>query len=76
MNGFEKYETITGISSSSPITFYETYEKYFKYVLNIPLNLREDEKIAEDERVIEMPEFPKKGSIQMIDGILVVKLEE
>ena len=75
MNGFEEYETITGISSSSPITFYETYEKYFKYVLNIPLNLSEDEKIAEDERVIEMPEFPKTGSIQMIDGILVVKLE-
>lgn len=74
MPGFEGYETITGVSTSSPITFYETYEKYFKYVLNIPLNLWEDETIAEDERVLEMPVFPKEGSIAMIDGVLVVKL--
>lgn len=74
MTGFEKYETITGVSASSPITFYETYEKYFKYVLNIPLNLQENEAITEDERVLEMPVFPKAGSIEMLDGILVVKL--
>lgn len=76
MEGFEKYETITGASTSSPITFYETFEKYFKYVLDIQVNLYEDDAYESFEHVAEMPVFPKEGSIQMIDGILVVKLGE
>lgn len=76
MSGFERFEDITGVGSSSPITFYETYEKYFKYVLNLPLNLCEDHDIEEKNAVKEMPEFPKEGSVQMVDGVLVVKLEE
>lgn len=76
MSGFERFEDITGVGSSSPITFYETYEKYFKYVLNLPLNLSEDQTVAEKECVAKMPAFPKEGSIQMVDGVLVVKLEE
>ncbi len=75
-NGFERYTDTTGMSTSSPITFTETYDKYFEYVLGIPLLLDEGESLAGDQRVADMPIFPKEGSIQILDGILVVKLGE
>ena len=74
--GFEEYLNITGMKNTSPLTFYDTYDKYFEYVLCLPLNLSEDSEIKKDERVIEMSVFPKAGSIQMIDDVLVVKLDD
>lgn len=73
--GFEEYLNITGMKNTSPLTFYDTYDKYFEYVLCLPLNLSEDSEIPKDERVIEMSVFPKAGSVQMIDDVLVVKLD-
>lgn len=74
--GFEKYTDITGMGASSPITFYDTYDKYFEYVLGMDLLLYEDKSIEKNETVAEMPVFPKNGCVQMVDGIIVVKLEE
>lgn len=74
--GFEDYLNITGIKSNSPLTFYDTYDKYFKYVLCRPLNLSENSEIEKDDRVIEMPVFPKAGSIKMVDEVLVIKLKD
>lgn len=72
--GFEKYEVITGASASGVVTYLDTYEDYFEYILGIPINLCEDVKLQQDSRVIEMSDFPKEDSVQMIDGTLVVKL--
>lgn len=72
--GFEQYTNITGVELESPITFYKTYEKYFEYVLGTPVSFHYDETLKNDKRVIIMPSFPKEGSVEMIDGILVVKL--
>lgn len=74
--GFEDYLKITGMKNTSPLTFYDTYDKYFEYVLCLPLNLSENSEIEKDDRVINMAVFPGVGSIQMVDDILVVKLEE
>lgn len=75
MTGFEKYEVITGVEYKSPITFYDTYKDYFRYVLGRPISLEDAAGFEADERVVEMPTFPKEGSIAMIDGTLVVKLK-
>ena len=75
MNGFEKYEVITGVEYHSPITFYDTYKDYFRYILGRPIVLEDANGFEQDERVLEMPVFPKEGSIVMIDGTLVVKLQ-
>ena len=72
--GFEKYEVVTGASASGVVTYLDTYEDYFEYILGIPINLCEDVKLQQDSRVIEMSDFPKEDSVQMIDGTLVVKL--
>lgn len=75
MNGFEKYEAVTGVEYHSPITFYDTYKDYFRYILGRPIVLEDANGFEQDERVLEMPVFPKEGSIVMIDGTLVVKLQ-
>ena len=74
--GFEKYERFTGVNITSPLTFYDTYDQYFEYVLGLPLNFSEDYELRQDERVQKMPTFPKEGSVTMIEGTMVVKLGE
>ena len=73
--GFEAYTSITGAELESPITFYDTYEKYFDYVLGRTVCFYDDDTLKNDERVLEMPSFPKAGSVRMVDGVLVVKLK-
>ena len=75
MTGFEKYEVITGVEYHSPITFYDTYKDYFRYVLGRPISLEDAGRFEEHEDVQEMPVFPKEGSIALVDGTLIVKLK-
>lgn len=75
MTGFEKYEVITGVEYHSPITFYDTYKDYFRYMLGRPISLEDAGALESDERVDQMPVFPKEGSVVMLDGTLVVKLQ-
>lgn len=75
MNGFEKYEVITGMEYRSPITFYDTYKDFFRYVLGRPISLEDAESFELNETVQNMPVFPKAGSVEMIDDTLVVKLK-
>ena len=75
MNGFEKYEVITGVEYHSPITFYDTYKDFFRYVLGRQISLEDADSFLSREEVEHMTVFPKEGSIEMIDGTLVVKLQ-
>lgn len=75
MTGFEKYEVITGVQYHSPITFYDTYKDYFRYILGRPIVLADVQTVEAQAEISEMPVFPKEGSIAMIDGTLVVKLQ-
>lgn len=74
--GFEKYSLITGVDITSPITYYGIYENYFEYVLGTHINLYYNEELVNDARVQEMSSFPKEGCTRMIDGVMVVKLNE
>lgn len=81
--GFEKVDSITGMWSKTPIPadtslyYYNVYKTYFDYVLNYPINLCSDEvhaQLVNDPRVQTLPSFPNANAIQMIDGVLVVKM--
>ena len=64
------------------VTFPETFENYFKYVLNYPIQYIPREEMAECieklgvEAIQKMPIFPEQGGVALIDGFLVVRLSE
>lgn len=81
--GFDYCCNITGADSSQVIVqatstyYYNVYEAYFKYVLQNPAVMGNDEiwtSLQTDSRVADMPSYPAVGCIRFIDGILVVKV--
>lgn len=74
--GFERYGVLTGVSGTGSVTYHDTYKDYFKYVLARPVSLCYDDELKNSEDVFNMPVFPEKGSVQMIDEVLVVKLAD
>lgn len=83
MPGFETFDGngrttgIIGLTENDQIKNYRDYEAYFTYILNNPVNLCGEEKsiqLSELDAVKKMPVFPEKGSMEIIGGILVVKM--
>lgn len=75
MPQFERYGLLTGAGNASMISYYETYKAYFEYILNTPINIvLSNEHLKQKEQVKNMPIYPEKGSIQMIDDIIYIKL--
>ena len=83
--GFEQYSRITGADVPSPIStvypryYFDLYEAYFKYILDLPIRVCDDEvwhEIKESPELRAMPVFPDEGSMTMIDGVLVVKMNK
>lgn len=77
ITGTHMIDEITGVDSNSQITYQGTYKRYFKNILQYDINVCDDseiETLKEHEAVKEMPVFPEKGSIKLVDGIIVVKL--
>ncbi|MER2150777.1 MAG: glucosyltransferase domain-containing protein [Candidatus Limivicinus sp.] len=81
--GFEATYDITGCEQSSPIEKaltsynYHVYAAYFRYILNNPAVLAESDvwnRMQQDERVRAMPCYPDAACMQMLDGMLIVKL--
>lgn len=70
---------LTGSKSSDQITYSAVWRSYLANVLNYKINLCSDEQSARFQdcsEVKEMPCFPNKGGIKMIDGVMVVKFSE
>jgi len=77
---------VTGIGNmSSPISqdIYTStcnlYSSYFRYVLNYPVKMCSNELheyLKDSPQVKDMPCYPEKGYMEMIDGVLVVKMGE
>lgn len=85
IEGFDETRNITGLysnnslSSDSVTPRYNTYKAYFKYMLNYPINIIDEETriaLKENDIVEEMPSFPEKGCIKMVEDVLVVKMGE
>ena len=65
------------VAWDTSVNHYNAYKAYFDYVLNYPLVFCEDavrNELAQSRQVQDMPAFPDKGYMQMIDGVLVVKM--
>lgn len=76
ITGTHTIDEITGVDSNSQITYQGTYKRYFKNILQYDINVCSDseiETLKENETVKEMPVFPEKGSVKLVDGIIVVK---
>ena len=83
--GFEAYYDITGCETASPIVKstasynYNIYAAYFRYLLNNPAAMADWElwnRMQEDPRVAELPTYPSDGCMQILDGIMVVRMGE
>lgn len=69
-------EANTSLWGDEVTAYYNTYEAYFKFVLQYKIHLCDEalrQELANDPRVQKMPAYPDKGYIQDIDGVLVVK---
>ena len=83
--GFEAYYDITGCETASPIVKstasynYNIYAAYFRYLLNNPAVMADWElwnRLQEDPRVTALPSYPAEGCMELLDGVMVVKMGE
>lgn len=77
--GFKEYRNVIGMLSSDVICLPEKsrYQAYFDYVLGTPILLAEDsvwKAVLESPSTAEMPDYPASGCLEMLDGVLIVKL--
>lgn len=74
---FDYVASITGMGGASSITYYQTINSYFKYVMQYNVKIA-DEKIKNEyealEEVKNMSAFPSQDSVKEIDGRIVVKI--
>lgn len=72
-----RYWGYTGVGSNTPIQAWSLYEPYLEYMLGIEViycNGEERWNLVTDQRVMDMPIYPQKGCMQMIDDVLVIKI--
>lgn len=77
--GFETYRDPNGMYLSDALCFPTKvrWQRYFSYMMMNPVLLAEDSiwgALAESSQVAAMPVYPDAGCIEMIDGVLVVKV--
>lgn len=80
---YEDISNIVGLEMNNALYLdharphFNVYRIYFDYVLNYPMVFCDDaehEALKYSQQVQDMPSFPQKGCIELIDGVLVVKL--
>ena len=76
---FDEIRRVTGMDLDWTLGASQSdyYEAYFENVLMIDVNVACDktaEKYENDSRIDDMPVYPNKDSIQMVDDVLIVKL--
>lgn len=79
MPGFKDYWNVTGMTKSDMIYVgaRDRYQAFFDYMMGLPILLADEDTwnaAAQTEAVQQMPVYPARDSIQMIDGVLYVKL--
>lgn len=79
VRGMEQYQSIIGAWGPGPVILPDIlyYQAYFDYILMYPVTLVDYSswyKWQEDPRAAQMPAYPADGSLEIIDGTLVVKL--
>ena len=75
---FNQIATITGMWDNSSITYYSIYNQYFKLIMRVNINVVSDSVAYEtvgETFINSMPNFAKKDSICVKNGIVIVKFE-
>ena len=69
---------VAGMEYNVPFTMPEALDNYFELVLQYPINFASKGigEIKSTQEFKDMPDYPAKGSIKEINGIIVVKLNE
>lgn len=74
---FAHLGSLTGTEENYAITYGDTFWMYLEDVMGYPIKRFRETKNEEQERVTDdMPCFPDKDSVQMVDGVVFVKLTE
>lgn len=72
---FAHLGSLTGTEENYAITYGDTFWMYLEDVMGCPIKRFRETKNEEQERVTDdMPCFPDKDSVQMVDGVVFVKL--
>lgn len=72
---FAHLGSLTGTEENYAITYGDTFWMYLEDVMGYPIKRFRETKNEEQERVTDdMPCFPDKDSVQMVDGVVFVKL--
>ena len=78
-NNYFNYKDV-GLSGNFAVTYLGTYRTFINNIMGYPMNIITDEKLISNfsKRSIikELPAFPAKDCITVIDDIIVVKLSE
>lgn len=79
-DAFSQYRHVTGMWNSTSVTYPGSFQAYFTLFLGHPVNIDFSRQRHADllslQEVQDMPVFPKEGYCRMIDGVMVVKLED
>lgn len=68
-----------GLYTNYSTTYLNTHRKYISYYLGYPAVLADNNlqwKMEHNQQVLDMPLFPEQGSIQMVEGTMVVKFSQ
>lgn len=72
---FAHLGSLTGTEENYAITYADTFWMYLEDVMGYPIKRFRETKNEKQERVTDdMPCFPDKDSVQMVDGVVFVKL--
>lgn len=72
---FAHLGSLTGTEENYAITYGDTFWMYLEDMMGYPIKRFRETKNEEQERVTDdMPCFPDKDSVQMVDGVVFVKL--
>lgn len=77
--GTDAVSEVIGAKWEYEITYQKVYQRYFNNVLQYDIRVCSEEQteaLHSLAKVQQMPLFPAKGSVQEVDGVIVVKLGE
>ena len=80
VEGFEiASDPMVGTTHHLAFSYYQTYIHFFHYILGYPINivpLSDVAKYLDDPEINAMPIYPAKGSVSVINGVMVIRLSE
>ena len=72
-------DLFAGSGHSMVLSYYQTFSHYFRYILEYPVNIVPLSEVAgylEVPQIKAMPVYPALGSVQLIDGVMVIRLSD